>query len=390
MRDVLEHTRSTQERLLLGTAGLTLFLLPVATSPAVIAGGLALLVWLGSGQWIRDARNYVRQMWFWPVALMILLPWVGMLYSSDLSEGLRLAQKSYLWLFAFVGASAFRTPQARRLGIWCFLAGLTLTAGASVLQTIGIIPLHSGYLRTGAMSHIIVSLFYTVGIATLSFVYTEHNYWKCKVIDISLILLMMFGLVVSLGRSGALALVLLMPLIALNLVGRRHLLRAAIATVILIAALIMTPPVQLRIEQASNDISRMLSQGDHSGDVSIRFHMYSSALEIITQHPIYGVGTGDVKQAMEPFRTEGIAPIDHPHNSVLYMGVSYGVAGMLALCWLWVVMLAQGYRSMRSLAGFFVMTTATVFIIGSLTDTLVLSFATANLLAISCGLIQGD
>jgi O-antigen ligase len=78
----------------------------------------------------------------------------------------------------------------------------------------------------------------------------------------------------------------------------------------------------------------------------------------------------------------------HPHNSFLYMMVSYGIPGLVAFCWLLFVMLKKGYKGRDSAPGFSVFVFTSVFIIGSLTDTQVLPFATAIALPLFTGMSE--
>ncbi|MGD2079954.1 MAG: hypothetical protein PVJ36_02335, partial [Nitrospirota bacterium] len=76
------------------------FLIPLATSPAVIAGLFTISIWIISGKFIRD-REWLRKKWTLPVIAFMFLPWVGLLYTEDLQTGLGFAKKSYYWLYAF-------------------------------------------------------------------------------------------------------------------------------------------------------------------------------------------------------------------------------------------------------------------------------------------------
>lgn len=70
------------------------------------------------------------------------------------------------------------------------------------------------------------------------------------------------------------------------------------------------------------------------------------------------------------------------------MTVSYGIFGLAAFCWLLFVMLKKGWAGRNSAQGFAVLAFTAVFIIGSLTDTQVLPFATATALPLFAGLSE--
>ena len=110
------------DRLLLWSFCAMFFFLPVATSPAVISGMISLGVWIFSGKFIQDRHKWLDQPWFIPVILLILLPWIGLLWSDDIYSGLKFAKKSYYWLYAFAILSVCPIYSPKIL-INSFLAG---------------------------------------------------------------------------------------------------------------------------------------------------------------------------------------------------------------------------------------------------------------------------
>ena len=80
--------------------------MPLGTSPPVICGALAALVWILSGKPIKMRRAYLGQSWFWPVLFLIILHWVGLLYSPDPGGlGIGFAKKTHYWLYGLAVAS---------------------------------------------------------------------------------------------------------------------------------------------------------------------------------------------------------------------------------------------------------------------------------------------
>ncbi len=90
---------------------------------------------------------------------------------------------------------------------------------------------------------------------------------------------------------------------------------------------------------------------------------------------------------MEQFRTNPSWPrAVQPHNSFLYMMVSFGLPGLASLLWLLYVFLKKGWKARSNIVGYSVLAYGLVLIIGSLTDTQVLSVQTAELFAVFMGL----
>ena len=61
----------------------TFFAMPLGTAPMNICGILAVTIWLFSGKAIRHLQILIHHSWFWPVLVLIILPWMGLLFSPD-------------------------------------------------------------------------------------------------------------------------------------------------------------------------------------------------------------------------------------------------------------------------------------------------------------------
>lgn len=361
------------------------FLIPIATSPALIAGGLSLAVWIFSGKFIKDRDKWLDQDWTKAVILFMLLPLAGLLWTGDMATGLKFAKKSYYWLYPFAIASIYRNDQTKIL-IRAFLAGLTLTAIAAILQKMGIIPMPNGF-AAGYMSHIIFSLMLVYGMLLLSFYSSRVKHKREKVGILFLMLIYLVCLSVNIGRIGYLAFVVLSPWMLYNILGQKHTIKIAAAVLAGIAILSFSPTVQDRTMKAVNEVKLYYNNGSKVTSVGLRLHMWNGAVKIFLQNPIIGVGTGGYKQAMKKYRDDPKLPdFAHPHNSFLHMAVSYGIVGLLSLIWLLTVFIKKGWQSRNTIEGFSMLSYGVVLIIGSMTDTQILSVATGIMFALLTGL----
>ncbi len=367
------------------------FFLPVATSPTVVCGLLVLLVWLFSGRFLKDIPAWRSADTAAPVVLLMLLPWVGLLYTPVPSDGMPVAMKSHYWLFAVACAPVICGMRRPDLPIRGFLAGLSINSSVAILQFGGIVPLKKGLttgLLGGSSAHIAFSLLLTAGILISSFYFFRAGSRSERLLY-GLLMTQFFATIGFVGgRSGYVALILLVPLVIHNLIGRRHLVVTLIACVILVGVLFSFPVVRSRFAAAAADISRYRS-GDIDSSLGHRFHMWQIALEEIKSHPLLGVGTSGFRRSWEVRKADPALPFyDHPHNSFLYETVSFGITGLIAFCWLLIALLRKGWRCRDSAAGFSVLSFAAVFAIGSLSDTQVLPFATAMALPLFTGVAE--
>jgi O-antigen ligase len=320
---------------------------------------------------------------------MMMMPWIGLAYTPLFSEGFGLASKTYYWLYAIAIIPVIRGRKDPDLVIKMLLAGLALNAVISTLQFAGLVPLRKG-LPSGLLGisspWITYSLLLTVGIAIASFYFRkapssgERFLWLC-------LMLVYFVPVGFLGgRSGYLAFAVLSPVIISNIAGKKHFLIVLVLSMLAVSLLFTSPIVQSRLSKAKEDFV-LYKQGNINTSIGLRLHMWGVALSEIKKHPFAGLGSAGFYHAWEVGKKDPALPFfDHPHNSYLYMLVSFGITGLIALCWLFLAMLKNGWKQINTPLGFSLFSFTLILIIGSITDTQILPFPTATALVLFAGI----
>jgi O-antigen ligase len=364
------------------------FSIPIGTTPMMIFGLLTLFLWIFSGKFLKSKEDlFKNKKIFLPVLVFMAIPWIGLIYTEDLSLGWDFARKSYYWLFAF--AIAITPHHSSKTFFKAFLVGLTITSLFSVLQFIDLIPMREWLPTVFAERLITMSLLLVLGISISSFYFLKENRLTHRILILFLMLLFLFTLSISGGRAGYLAFIALSPLIVYNLLGQKHIFGRAIVISILIftAFFLLSPVVQHRFDQAMSDI-RLYRQGYPQTSIGLRLHMWEGAVRIFLENPIIGVGTGGYRLAMEKFSVPALQgmPFRDPHNSFLHMAANHGIVGLISLGWLFLIILKVGWKHRHMITGFSVFSYGLVLLIGSLTATQTLTPKTGILFALSIGL----
>lgn len=380
------------QTLLFGILCLLFFSLSIGTSPSVIIGILAILVWLVSGIFIKDFKFLYKQEWTLPVFFSIFLHWIGLIWTTDVVKGLTFAKKTYYWLFAFIIASI---PSHKTVYfLWAFLSGLTLNVSISIAQYVELIPYINEGLATGLMGrspYITYSLMLVLGVLMLSFYFSKTTKkWK-KTIILILILAYIFNLAIIPGRSGYLAFIALCPVFLYNLMGKKHFFRSIMLSFLVIGLFMLSPTVQQRLNLVLEEIN-LYYQGNKDTSIGLRLYMWDKSIKIFLDNPIIGVGTGGFEKTVinnydSTFISVGI---DQPHNSFLYMATSFGILGIISILWLFFVFLKKGWRYRKSFTGYSTLIFGLVLLIGSFTDTQILSHTTGILFALFMGMRLDD
>lgn len=364
---------------------LTFLLFPTGTAPPLIGLGLACAVWLFSGRFV-SALSIVQQAWFRPVVLFILLPWIGLTYSQNLDLGMDYAMKTKYWIALFVSASCCIDEKRIFILVSALWAGLLAGAALALIQFVGLVTaIDKNFLGFGIV-HTLVSMYLIVGILMAAFYIKNINNFKIKLLLSLLILAFVFHLTVLEGRSGYLIFILISPLVAWDLMARFPLKIKALACLIIMICISLSPVVRVRV---NDTYTKLMSQKDRileGEDVKDfpRFYMAREALNIIKQHPVIGIGTGSLAEAT---RTKG-HEVSHPHNNLLYMGASFGIVGVISCLWLFWNMFIRSWRCRKTPLGYFVFSTCLVLFLGGLFDTQILNTGTLLMLSMTYGFLH--
>lgn len=380
------------ERLLLWSLCLLFFFIPLATSPAVIAGGAVIGVWLFSGKCLKDRHNWLNAEWFKPVILFVTLHWAGLLWTNDIRTGISFAEKSYYWLYAFAIASVSAEKNKTDIMFKAFISGLIIISLISLFQLAGILPIFKNFstLYAGKPGkHISGSLLAVFGVCILSFYFTETSRLRNKLIIICLMLVLSATIFLTESRVGYLVFIIASPLMLYNMLDKKHFKKMPILIVIIVVIISLSPIVQNRLNKALDEI-QLYRNGNPNTSIGLRLHMWEGALKIFSEKPMLGAGTGSYAAEMKKYAHPNLSPefyiLSQPHNSFLYVATSFGVIGLSVFIWLLYVFMKNGINAFNTLNGFAIVSYGFVLIIGSLTDTQILSLSTANMFALMTGI----
>jgi O-antigen ligase len=230
---------------------------------------------------------------------------------------------------------------------------------------------------------------------TTSDLFRRTTNWNHRIVYLFLMVLFFSHLVITQGRSGYLTLLILSPLIARNLIGKFSTLKVLIVCLLLPAIMYLSPVVRQRIDRTVDEITFHFTTNPQEAWGKIyshyqdRFYMWQYAVKIISEHPAIGVGTGGFKKAVKERASAGAPEIDHPHNDLIFLGVSFGALGILAYFWLYGTLFLNGWRYRHQLMARFISYVTLTMVFSGMLNGHMLDSGTAFLLALTAGLQQG-
>ncbi len=112
---------------------------------------------------------------------------------------------------------------------------------------------------------------------------------------------------------------------------------AVLATVLALGAIAMPGPVAERLQSVVNLEDQTLRD---------RVAMWRAGLSMIADHPLLGVGPGEVRTWYQHYRRpEAVRPsTGHLHNSAVQIAAERGLPALFAWIWIWVVFFREGWR----------------------------------------------
>jgi len=366
------------------SVALIFLLLPTGTAPPLMGVGLAGLIWLLSRQF-NQIPLIIKAPWFKPMFLFLALPWIGLLYSQDMDLGVDYAMKTKYWCLIFITASLPMDDRRTALLVKALWIGLLAGALLAMAQVSDLVPMIRKEFAGFGIVHTLVCMYLLVGILMAAFYFKRAESLKAKCLLMTLLMLFALHLVVLNGRSGYLIFILISPMVAKDLMYKFSWVVKIIVTVILCFSIFTSPIVQTRLNSTikifKNNKDKVL-HGQYV-DTMPRFYILKISIDSIISHPFTGMGTGCLSKIDSPKKG-----MTHPHNSILYMGVSFGLLGIISILWVFWTMFSISWRSRHTPLGYFVFSSTLVLFIGGMFDSQILNTGTLIMIAMIYGFLN--
>ena len=321
---------------------------PILVNSAAI--GIVILNWLLEGDWVRRIRRMAGSWIFWLLVLYYFNRWAGVLYTEDLSQGLFNMEKT--WSFLIFPVILFSTKDFSRKDLdricIAFVAGTAVTMFYYLGNILinhelinmrhldpmhPVLPFHKTYLAL----YLNFSIFLIVQ-------YTYNQWYKLqntrRWLLIGLALLMSVTVVLTSSRMGILSLVLMVGMMILFGAYRTTFrLRLLIAFTMLVGIGTVITVIPYTKKRFVNVIKRGMEfdrkNPDSQSGLTVRLVNWECAWNIIRDHPLVGVGTGEVRHHINFCYLKrnffGHRVRYNAHNQFLQTAAELGIIGLITL-----------------------------------------------------------
>jgi O-antigen ligase len=377
------------------------FSLPLYRPWVTLATTAIFALWIFGGRFRSYAKGLKAHRLTLAVLCFVGLNIVSLLWSADPVAGVKyLTKYRYLLLIPMV-ASAVR-PIYRRYAVNAF----ELAVGASVLLSLGVFfdLLRVRDSHPGNPSPVMAHLDYGLLLAFASLLILARVLYKempvlRRTAWSGLALLVIVGLFVNIGRSGQLAFVGGLTVLLIHWMIDRHI-RIRIAIIVgflltLVALWFALPTFQTRVRQSRSDLAAALVRHRYDGNLGGRVAAFVVARDVFRENPLIGTGVGS---NMPAFRTSidtrfpqfkpSIYWYPHFHNQYTQIATELGLAGLIALAWIFweLIRVPDQRREVDAVA----LVLATVYLLGFLGEPYFHKQITLVLFSLFAGLISAE
>lgn len=362
------------------------FVLPFSVAAdgilAVLIGLIALLASDGDG-WRQVRQNRL----VWAILGFYILHVVGMLWTEDVTEGLKLLQKESLLLFVPIFMLSVRREHQRYYVI-AFLLAMTVQVALSYAIWFRFLPPFNIATQSDPvpfMGHITYNPFLAIAVyLLLYFLLFERSIGNARKALLALLTAAFsVNMFITQGRAGQVAYFAVLVVTVFQYY-RRYALKAALVSAVAVPVLfggmyLSNGSFQERVDGVVWDLQHY---DTHKGTpVGARITFAVNAFDILKRHPVAGVGTGDfiTEYAKVDARTTKLGATTNPHNMYVLEAVQFGLLGILSLL---SILLAQWRTASRSEDLFqkrFGIVLPVVFAVIMLSDTYLRGFFTSML-----------
>lgn len=283
--------------------------------------------------------------------LFFLLHVIGLLYTDNKSSGSFDIQVK-LSLIAFPLLYGSRPLQSEKIK-YVFISFL---AGGIVCSAILLTRATISYLSSGDSNYFFyesfsaslihpsyLSMYLNLGICWILIQLKNRNLivGRFTILISVLIILLFSGMVVLLSSKLGMITLALVYLISLIYYCRKKyiigLIGIALTVITGIAIFKFVPAVADRIKNSINSLTAPTVNNADAESTTVRMLIWKAANQVISEHPLFGAGTGDAKDVlMQEYKKRGMTgAYDHKlnaHNEFYQTFVSLGFIGFAILC----------------------------------------------------------
>jgi len=319
------------------------FLMPLTVFGANLIVVFICVLWLSSGSYKSKLLQIINNKLMVASLIFFFLHVVGLIWTEDLKWGLHIVHK--MWYFFLLLPILFTIVKQDyiKFYITSFLLAISISEVASYLIWFEIIEpfrVATLYNPTPFMSHIAYNPILAFAIyLVLHEVFFNNKLEKLQLAMYSFFAITMsFNMFITGGRAGQVMFFAMLTILIFQYF-RAQKIKAIVVIFIVTGGIFFTAYQSSTIfNDRVNDTIQSVKNYSHYKNTSVgqRIAMTLNSWEVISQHPIIGIGTGDFPseyKKMNLKNTPGLPNSTNPHNMYVLILMQLGLVGLVSFFW---------------------------------------------------------
>ena len=332
------------------------FSVPLYRKWVSIAAPLVMLLWFVEGRLPEKLAALKRHWLSLAVGGFIAFNLFSLLWTSDPVAGLRYVFKYYYLLLIPILATSLRS-RFRDRAETAFLTGAALSVAVSFAIFAGLVRFRDAFPGnpSATMSHLDYSMVLAVAASIVLCRILEGTHSPRRiVVQISLLVFLVGGLLINIGRSGQLAFFLTAPVMVWVILGARmpRLTMSVLAGSVVVLALsyAVIQPFHKRVDSGIGEIRTAITTGRYDSNQGKRIAGFLVAAEMVKERPLLGTGAGDNMSRFQEVLDDRLPDLKpyigwfpHLHNQYLQSITETGIVGLSLLLFILIALVAGPY-----------------------------------------------
>ena len=319
------------------------FTIPISVAGSNIVLAIILLLWIIDGNFYKKYKIIKNNKIIYPFIIFFMVNVLGLLWTQDMKWGLHVVSKEWRMLIPIILITIVKKEYIKYY-ISSFLFAILLSEITSYMIFFKIIPPFLSatvYDPTPFVNHITYNPFLAFSIYLLLYflIFEKNKDILRNIISLFFIISMSINMFVTGGRAGQVGYFVMITLIVIQYF-KEKIFKAAILLLILLPltfylAYNYSSIFKDRFDLAISNIKNYNKNVNTS--VGLRINFAKNSWEIIKQHPIIGVGTGDFPSEYEKINQQlspNMKTTVQPHNMYILEMAQTGIFGLLSLLYI--------------------------------------------------------
>jgi O-antigen ligase len=323
-----------------------LFTITIKTSISFLIAFFILLLWIREGEFKKRFKIIFTDKLSITFMLFFAIHLVGLLWTEDLHNGLKILSKQKTYLFAPIIISFFDRRYVK-YALFAFLSAIFISEIYSIYLYIKVGVQDAGRLPSPFMHHMHYSLILAF---TFGYLIDETDFKelfkKRNLLYLAFAILTLIVLFINKGRIGQVAIVPVFFILAVNKFNisfiKSIFVVSLASTILFLVMYQFNDQFKYRFQKADHELTEILHT-DKRDSITCRFDMWNYAIKLANTEPAIGIGTGDSIDEINNLLGEdgykklfaecglGMKYQFNPHNNFVLYYMQFGFIGLILL-----------------------------------------------------------